>query len=222
MHLLHSLFSVPVGLYSLERRLFTCCGDLSREGLPPVVELDIDAFGVRRTVHAVLRVDHITHLEVVPPYDWQAAPCKRAGKLLKGGRDLACRGLAFLPPDGAALLLEGPINIAEASQTLFPLLAGRARPFKETLDWLQLAYTADRTGAYVVPESTVLAQSAVWKGETLFPALWNHLLRRYPVAYALVPATATLGPPADCSPIGRAPERRDRHVEEEEKFGALT
>ena len=30
VHLLYSMFSVPVGLYSTDRRLFACCGELPR------------------------------------------------------------------------------------------------------------------------------------------------------------------------------------------------
>ena len=71
-------------------------------------------------------------------------------------------------PDGAALLLENASNIAEASQMRFPLFDSRAPPFEETLDWLQFAYTADLTGAYVAPVSMVLVQCAVLEGDPLF------------------------------------------------------
>ena len=39
VHLLHSLFSVRVNLYSASRRIFACQGDLPAKGLPPVVEI---------------------------------------------------------------------------------------------------------------------------------------------------------------------------------------
>ena len=74
VHLLHSLLSVPVGLYSMSWRLFACCGDLPLEGLHPVVELPVDAFSVRRSLRTVPRADHISHLEGFPPFAWQATP----------------------------------------------------------------------------------------------------------------------------------------------------
>ena len=81
-----------------------------------------------------------------------------------GGRDLDFRGLAFLHPDGADLLLEKPLFIVEAIRNLLHLLDGRTPPFEETLDWLQFYYTTDRTGSYVAPVSTFLTWSAVSEG----------------------------------------------------------
>ena len=37
VHLMHMLFSVLVGLYSSDRRLFACCGDMPLKYLPLVV-----------------------------------------------------------------------------------------------------------------------------------------------------------------------------------------
>ena len=65
--------------------------------------------------------------------------------------------------------MDGPVNVFEASAGLFPLLNGREPPFEAALDLLQLAYTADRAGAYVAPASTVLVPSAEGEGEYL----WN-------------------------------------------------
>ena len=72
---------------------------------------------------------------------------------------------------------------------LFPILIVRVSPFKEMLDWLQFAYTTERTGAYVVTASTVLVPSAVLEGYPLFTAIWRHLWRRFPGAYAPTPNT---------------------------------
>ena len=83
VHILHSMFSVPVDLYPSARRLFAYWGELPLEGLPPVVEFPVDAFLVRHSVRAVPREDCISHLEGVSPYAWQATPCKRVGE---GGR----------------------------------------------------------------------------------------------------------------------------------------
>ena len=86
--------------------------------------------------------------------------------------NLACRGLAFLPVEGAAWLLgreaDGPVNVFEASAGLFPLLNGRAPPCEAALDFLQFDFTADRAGTYVAPASTVLVPLAVAEGDNLF------------------------------------------------------
>ena len=63
VHFLHSMFSVPVDLYSTARRLFAYQGELPLEGLTPVVELPVDVFLVRRSVRAVLMEDHISHID---------------------------------------------------------------------------------------------------------------------------------------------------------------
>ena len=97
-------------------------------------------------------------------------PCKRVGKAAEGGRDLACRGLTFVTPDGTSCLILTSRNIVDVGQLLFPILVGQAHNFEETLDWLQLAHTAYRTGAFVVPASTVLVPSVVLEGDHLFPA----------------------------------------------------
>ena len=107
---------------------------------------------------------------------------------------MACRGITFVAPDGAAYLLntDCSCNIAEASQLISPLLSGHAPLFKETLNWIQFTYTADSTGDYVAPDSTVLVPSAVLDGDPIFPDIWRHLLRRFPGAYD--PTPSTLGP----------------------------
>ena len=114
---------------------------------------------------------------------------------------------------------------------LLPILVGRAPPFEETLGWLHFTYTTDRTGDYVVPESTVLVLSAVLEGDPLFPVFWRNLLHRFPGAYTSTPTTrAPLGTdylgypevvpnPTKISPLGldyfngspgdQAPECRD-------------
>ena len=62
VHILNFLFSIPVCLYSSYWQLFSCFIELTREGIPPVFDLGIDAFGVWRAVRVVLRVDHVRHL----------------------------------------------------------------------------------------------------------------------------------------------------------------
>ena len=97
--------------------------------------------------------------------------------------------MAFFPTDCAAWILwreyGGPINVFEASKGMFPMITGREPLFEADLDWLQFEYTSERTGAYVTPASTVIAQSAVAEGNELFLALLAHLRRQYPEVYAL-------------------------------------
>ena len=191
----------------------------------------MDAFSVWRSMRAVPTADHTSHLEGVSPSSWQATPYERVGKAAEGGRDLACRGITFVTPDGASRLIDTSRKIAEVVQLLFPILVGQATSFEETLDWLQFAYTAERTGAYVAPVSMVLVPSAVLEGDPLFIAFWQHRLRRFPGAYTTTPTThGPLGPdylgypkvvptPTTLAPLGPdyfngspgdpAPERRD-------------
>ena len=130
----------------------------------------MDAFSVRRSVRIILRSDHIIHIEGVPPSACQANPCESLGKAVEGGRDLACQGLTFVSPDGAARLLDTSSNIAEVGQLIFPIFVRQAPSFKETLGLIQFSYTADRTGDYVEPASTVFVPSAVLEGYPLFTA----------------------------------------------------
>ena len=105
VHLMHSLFSVRVNVYSTECRLFACVGELPAEGLPQVTELLPDFFASRRAVHTMPRIDHVAHLGGISPRDWQTKPCERASKAAgEESLNLACRGLAFLPVEGAAWL----------------------------------------------------------------------------------------------------------------------
>ena len=78
VHLMQLLFSVLVGLYSSERKLFYCCRELPRKGIPPVEDMGIDAFEVWRAMHAVMRVDYISHLEGPPP-DGRLTPIRWQG-----------------------------------------------------------------------------------------------------------------------------------------------
>ena len=66
---MHSLFSVRVNIYSSECRLFTCLSELPAEGLPQVMEISPDFFTARRSVRAMLRIDHIARLGGISPLD---------------------------------------------------------------------------------------------------------------------------------------------------------
>ena len=120
-----------------------------------MVELPIYAFGLQRSVRAILRVDRVSNLEGVTTSVRQATMCKRAVTLVEGGRNLAYQGMTFMFLEGAALLLESSCNIPETIQLMFLFLAIREPLFEEMLDWLQFAYIVDRTGAYVASASMV-------------------------------------------------------------------
>ena len=70
VHLMHSLFSIRVNVYSTDCRLFACVGELPHEGLPQVIEILPDFFMARHSVYAVPRIDHISHLGRISPRDW--------------------------------------------------------------------------------------------------------------------------------------------------------
>ena len=71
---------------------------MTNELLPTLVDLTAEAFAMRHSVRAVTWADHISHLEGVATHVWQSIPCERVRKLSAGGRDLAFRGLTFVPP----------------------------------------------------------------------------------------------------------------------------
>ena len=122
MHLFHLLFFIMVGLYYMTRRLFACQGHLTNEVLPPVVELPVEAFVMRRYVQAVTRADHVSHLEGVATRVLQSMPFERLGKLSAGGRNLAFQGLTFVPPYCSACLLgteDQNLNVLKVSQGFF-------------------------------------------------------------------------------------------------------
>ena len=70
VNLLHLLLSFLVKLYSNRRSLFAFHGNLPAKGLPLVMEIPHDYFAERHYVHAMPRVDHMTHLGVISPPDW--------------------------------------------------------------------------------------------------------------------------------------------------------
>ena len=73
-HVLQSFFSVPVGPYDPEQRLFGCHGELPSEGLPMITEIPVASFAVRRFIGAVIREDHIVFVEGVSPSIWHTIP----------------------------------------------------------------------------------------------------------------------------------------------------
>ena len=197
VHLLHSLFSFLVGLYSAARQIFACLEELPDKSLPMVVELPVEDFPVQRSVNAVLREDHVSHLEGVISLVWQSMPCKRAVKLSYIGSNLLCQWPTFVPLDVAASLFLGTsLNIVEVVQTLSPLLSDWSPLFEEALNLLQCTYTTDRRGSYVLSASTILVQSMVLEGYYLFSLIYSNLCWRYPGYYdPPLPSTSTTPPP---------------------------
>ena len=82
---------------------FRLPGISARQGPPPGGGDPDEAFAARRSVRAVPRVDHVTHLGGISLLDWQKNPCERAVKLAGTEYvDLTCRGLTLFPPDCAS------------------------------------------------------------------------------------------------------------------------
>ena len=67
VHILYSLFSVPVGLYSMDQRLLSFVRYIPSEGLPLVTDILVDALLVWRAIRAVLQAGHQVHVEVFYP-----------------------------------------------------------------------------------------------------------------------------------------------------------
>ena len=66
-HIIHSLFSVPVGPYDPYHQLFGCRGELPPEGLPAITDIPVASFLARRGISAVPLDNHIVHMEGVSP-----------------------------------------------------------------------------------------------------------------------------------------------------------
>ena len=132
--------------------MFTFSGELPPERLPPGTEFPGASFTLWRAICAVLREDHLFHVEGILPSSWHITPCERAIKHTIS-KDLAFRGLIFFPLDGASCLLGLGTNVTEASRLLFSLLSSRVPPYDKVLEWLHFSYTGDMFGAYVDPAS---------------------------------------------------------------------
>ena len=118
---MHLFFSVTVRRYYRERKILAISGDIPTEGLPTLAEIPVASFAVRHAVCAVLRKEHLVHVEGIPLPIWQTKPFNRSVKNIDS-QDLACQGLTFLPLDSASCLIGIGDNISEASCLLFPLI----------------------------------------------------------------------------------------------------
>ena len=52
-HIIHSLFSVPVGAYDPKQRLFGIHGEIPPKGLPAITKIPMSSFGALRAVNDV-------------------------------------------------------------------------------------------------------------------------------------------------------------------------
>ena len=76
VHLLHLLFSVPVGVYYMQRRIFAFKGELIDPGTPLVLEIPVEAFLVWRATSAVPQGNYARKLRVVTLINWQSMTCE--------------------------------------------------------------------------------------------------------------------------------------------------
>ena len=90
----------PNDVYSTQRRLFACLGELPTKGLPQVAEIPDEAFASRRSIRAMMQLEHVTHLGGIYLLRWKTKPCERAMETAETEYvELACRGLNVVPPD---------------------------------------------------------------------------------------------------------------------------
>ena len=62
VHLMHSIFSVRIGVYLTECCVIACLGELPAEGFPRMMDILPDFFAARCSVRAVPRIDCIADL----------------------------------------------------------------------------------------------------------------------------------------------------------------
>ena len=85
VHLMHSLFYVPFGFYSMFRRLLVFMAELSDKVLSLMVEIIVEDFAVQSAVHAVPRADDVSNLEGVIPSHLEMYALQEGGKDLSQG-----------------------------------------------------------------------------------------------------------------------------------------
>ena len=104
------------------------------------MEIPHEFFAARRSIHAILKVDHVTHLGGISPPDCQTMPCRRADNMAWSEiLDLACQGLTCFSPDCAFWLLDmeedGPLNVYAVFRGFLPMLTVQELPFENALVW---------------------------------------------------------------------------------------
>ena len=191
-HILHSLFSVPVGLYDPDRSLFGCFRELPAEGLPAITKILVASFAARCVFSAVSQDDHRVDLEEPPPYGWKTTPCERASGKGKG-QIISCQGINLLPQDAAAPLFPLEGSVGKFSKILFPLLADLEPHYEEALDWLQFSFTGDPKGQYMAHTNTDFYYTSPVEGEPLILPALKLLQTLYPGAYAWVTTSTSEG-----------------------------
>ena len=99
VHILHSLFSVTVKLYSTISCLFTFWVELPDEGLPLVVKMPVEAFVVRRSMRTVAQADHVSHLGGCLPAQLAGNSLRVGGEALDRKLQLGVQGVTLVFPD---------------------------------------------------------------------------------------------------------------------------
>ena len=74
VHLMYLLLSVPFGIYSMVRWTFSFKVNLLVLWLPPVVDIPVKAFLVRRPICTVLGDDNIIYLGRIQILEWHSRP----------------------------------------------------------------------------------------------------------------------------------------------------
>ena len=68
VQMMQLLLSIPFGVWNNSQRLLCFLGDMAEAGIPPLVDIPVETFAVRRTVCAILRDNHRSHLGGPPPH----------------------------------------------------------------------------------------------------------------------------------------------------------
>ena len=167
---LELLVLLGVGPYSMDPRLLAFIGELPPD--PPVTEIPVNTFAVRRAIRTEPQADHHVHVEGYPMTCCQSMSCEMTGNIQEDAQDLAFWGMTFFPPGSDSCLLGQGANITEASCLPPPLIASKLPTYDKVLDWIQFYYTGDWTGDYVALTLTDFEFSTLTYGELLFaPAL---------------------------------------------------
>ena len=156
VQLLHSLFTLPLGLYN-DKPLIICAlvGDFLDTGLPRMFILPKLAFAANASFLVGTADDfesHVTGLNSTDlgHLDTNAYQVEAEGD--NGARTIESRGLTFLSGEAMNLVLDfGPApSIASVTSTLVPLFLHSDLPYVELgMDWFQASFTARDDGKFV-------------------------------------------------------------------------
>ena len=97
VHLLQSLFYIPIVVYTTTRRIFAYLGYFPVNCIPVVVEVIVNSSTVQCAVHITTRNWHDSHMWGIPSLTRQLIPCKKPRNISTGSRNLACKGITLIP-----------------------------------------------------------------------------------------------------------------------------